>query len=202
MKKANFYSKMIHGMCIAGSMFIGTSVSAFQVSGSVSDPSIEVAEQDTLATNDHDKMFVSEAVKMNLNEIALANLAQEKDVPSYIKVLANTIEEDHMQAMADISEMAQAKNIPLDTPDTHEKSEEVEKLESLDGHEFGKAYSELMVEKHKKTIEKFEKAAMDAEDPEIKSWVNERLPILRSHLEEAEKCHMACMKEEKEQTLN
>lgn len=90
---------------------------------------------DSIVINEDDKKFVTEAIQMNLNEIVLAKLAQGKDLPSHVESLANTIREDHMQSMADISELAQSKNIPLATTETEEKSEEIQELETLDGNE-------------------------------------------------------------------
>jgi len=45
-----------------------------------------------------------------------------------------------------------------------------------------------MVDGHKDAIDKFEKAATDATDPQIKQWASSMLPDLRTHLDMSMTC--------------
>ena len=62
------------------------------------------------------------------------------------------------------------------------------KLMQKTGTEFEKEYCEKMVKSHEETIEKFESAAKDAKDPDLKAWANSMLPALRKHLDHAMSC--------------
>ena len=46
-----------------------------------------------------------------------------------------------------------------------------------------------MVDKHENTIELFEDKLEKTEDPELKSWISQSLPGLRSHLDQLRACH-------------
>lgn len=194
MKNSNLNAKLIYGACIAGSILLTTSISdslASNVYGTSFNSNEHVI--DSVNTVDDEK-FITEVAEMNIREIALGQLAQEKGTSIHVKNLGRTMQEDHMQSMAELSELATSKNISLDTPSStsDQSSEEYEKLETLEGDEFGLAYSKLMVKKHKEAIEKFNKVSETSEDIEIKAFANERLTVLKAHLEEAEKCVEKC----------
>ncbi len=44
----------------------------------------------------------------------------------------------------------------------------------------------MMVDGHKKTIDKIEDASKNAKDPDIKMWAANMLPTLKTHLQHAE----------------
>lgn len=184
MKRSIIIPKMLYSMCLAGTMFLAASISSSEAFQSNSEQTQRPNEtrQGSQTFNDDDRKIISEAGQTNMNEIALAKMAQQKNVSQDVKRLARTVEQDHTQAMADLTDLAQSKNIPLDTPDTNVKSEEMTRFEKLDGEEFGKAYTELMTEKHEKAVKKFEKTAQDTQDPEIKAWANGQLSHHKEHL--------------------
>jgi putative membrane protein len=194
MKNSNFNPKMIYGLCLAGTVFLTASMSeSYAQVNSPTDPrpQTQTQTQHHGATSDadhDDERFVTEVADSNIKEIALGQLAQEKGNSPEVKNFGRTMQEDHMQSMAELAELATAKNITLNSSAStaDQPSEEYTKLENLEGEEFEAAYSKLMVKKHKEAIEKFEKASNESDDPEIKRFASERLDVLKSHLEEAE----------------
>ncbi len=69
-----------------------------------------------------------------------------------------------------------------------------QKLIDKPGRDFDKAYCDMMVDGHKKAVDRFESAAADSKDSDIRSWANSMLPILRSHLDHAMVCQAKCTK--------
>jgi putative membrane protein len=61
-----------------------------------------------------------------------------------------------------------------------------DQLKSLSGAAFDRAYMDMMVTKHRATVEVLEKQTRDGEDAEIKAWAAKALPAVREHLELAE----------------
>jgi uncharacterized protein (DUF305 family) len=59
-------------------------------------------------------------------------------------------------------------------------------LEILSGSEFDQAYVNKMVLGHEKAISKFETAAANLQDPDLKKYAEKTLPTLRHHLEMAQ----------------
>ncbi len=64
---------------------------------------------------------------------------------------------------------------------------DLEKLQGLSGTEFDRAYVKDMVEDHRKDIEKFDQAAKNLDQPELKNFAQENLPVLREHYQMAQR---------------
>ena len=195
MKTSIFSPKLIYGACIAGSILL-TTISE-SVASNVYGTSFKFLSNELVIAsinNEDDEKFVNEVAEMNIREIALGQLAQEKGNSPHVKNLGKTMQEDHMRSMAELSELATLRNISLNSSNSTSDQPDVEyqKLEKLEGDEFGMAYSKLMVKKHKEAIDKFAKISETSEDAEIKAFATERVTVLKRHLEEAEKCVEKC----------
>ena len=53
------------------------------------------------------------------------------------------------------------------------------------GADFDKDYMSMMIDDHKDDIDKFEKAADNCKDADIKAFAARTLPVLKKHLEAA-----------------
>jgi putative membrane protein len=144
--------------------------------------------------NEKDDQFLVEAAEINREEISLGQLAQQKGTSSHVKELGKMLEDAHTKSMNDLTAMAKTKNISLPTAQTDNVKDAYNKLNGKSGNDFGKEYSSMMVNGHKKAIELFEKAAMDCTDLDIKAWARETLPSLRTHLDQAIICQKECEK--------
>jgi putative membrane protein len=90
--------------------------------------------------------------------------------------------------LSDLKGLAQSKTISLPDSATKDAMDAYMKLEEQKGAEFDKKYCDMMVDGHKDAIDKFEKAAADASDPQIKQWASSMIPDLRKHLDQAMTC--------------
>jgi len=144
--------------------------------------------------NEKDAQFLVNAAEINQEEISLGQLAQQKGGFSHVKELGKMMEEEHTKSLADLTALAQTKNISLPTSQTENGIDAYKKLNNKSGNAFGKEYSSMMVKGHKKAIELFEKASTDCTDPDIKAWATETLPTLRTHLDHALMCQKECDK--------
>lgn len=197
----NFKSILVHSMCIAVTYFLASSCSENKTVDSM-----EVAENENMSNlatddqaivvidNDNDAEFLMEAAEMQMEAISLGKLAQQKGNSSHVKDLGKMMESDHSKSMTELEALAQSKSIAIPTSATEDSQDAYEKLEDETGNDFGKKYSEMMVEHHEDAIELYEKAASDSENPEIRTWASEQLPGLRTHLEEAKACKEECDK--------
>lgn len=143
--------------------------------------------------NEADANFLVDVAEINQEEISLGKLAQEKGSMTDVKELGKMLEQAHSKAMTDLSALAMQKSISLPEAKTEDVNEAYKKLnEKRLGKEFDKEYCDGMVDGHKKAIEKFEKAANDSVDPDIKLMATNMLPELRKHLEMAQMCQKKC----------
>lgn len=197
----NFNSILLQSIFFAGSVILISSCSENNTTDSK-----EVAEQENIETlstndeaivvvdNDNGMKFLMEVAEMQLEEISLGKLAQQKGNTPHVKELGKMMEMGHGKSLAELSTLAQSKSISIPTSVTEDSKDAYNKLNDKTGNDFGKAYSDMMVEHHEDAIELFEKASTDSTDPEIKAWATEKLSGLRTHLEHAKTCKEECDK--------
>lgn len=144
--------------------------------------------------NEKDAQFLVNAAEINMEEISLGQLAQQKGSTNHVKELGKMMEESHTKSLAELTALAQTKSISLPTSQTENVKEAYKNLNEKSGNDFGKEYSSMMVKGHEKAIELFEKASTDCTDPDIKTWATATLPVLRTHLDRAMVCEKQCEK--------
>jgi putative membrane protein len=140
------------------------------------------------AKNEKDAQFLVNAAEINMQEIKLGQLAQKKAMAADVKSLGQMLAESHTKALSDLKGLAQSKTISLPDSTTNDAMDAYKKLDDKKGADFDKKYCEMMVDGHKDAIDKFEKAASDASDPQIKQWASSMIPDLRKHLDQAMAC--------------
>lgn len=197
----NFKSILMPSIFIAGTLFIASSCSENRTVDSK-----EAARQENIARmaaddqtilvvkNDNDAQFLMDAAEMQLENINLGKLAQQKGNSPHVKELGKMMEQDHTKSLTDLKALAQSKSVSIPASITEDSKDAYEKLNGETGNDFGKAYSGMMVEHHEDAIELFEKAATESNDPEIRTWATNMLPGLRTHLKHAEACKRDCDK--------
>jgi len=138
--------------------------------------------------SEKDAQFLVEAATINMEEIKLGELAQQKGTMADTKDLGKMMVTEHKKALADLTKLAESKSIVLPAALPEEAQDAYDKLNEKTGVDFDKEYADKMVKGHKDAIDKFEKASSDAEDADIRNWASSMLPSLRTHLEHSEMC--------------
>lgn len=143
--------------------------------------------------NEDDAEFLVNVAESNQEEIALGKLAQQKGSMADVKELGKMMETAHTKSYAELVALATQKSITLPETKTEDVNESYKKMSEMKtGKDFDEDYCEMMIDKHKKNIEMFEKASNDSIDPDIKMMATNKLPDLRKHLEMAEMCKKKC----------
>ncbi len=158
----------------------------------------EVAEEHNDAkfdkTEEADAQYLVTAAEINLEEIQLGALAQEKSSMVNVKDLGKMMQNGHSKAFDDLKKLAAKKQITIPTALTDNGKEAETELMKKNGRDFDIDYCNRMVSGHKSAIVKFEKIANDATDADIRNWASSLLPALRSHLDQAITCQKECEK--------
>ncbi len=143
-------------------------------------------EHPVKAPGESDKKFLKDAAIGDVAEIQLGQMAQEKASNPQVKQFGERMVKDHSQADDQLKNIAQTQHVALptslDPPHKAIKSE----LSTKTGSEFDKDYVRTMVQEHSKTVEKFKHEAATSQDATVKKFAQELLPILQSHLKEAQ----------------
>lgn len=146
----------------------------------------EARKDDQLARSD--RKFIQDAAESGMFEVEVAQLGASKATDPAVKDFANKLVQDHQQANNELVQLANSKHVELSAAPDRAKRHATEKLGKKSGAEFDKDFvKEVGIKDHEKDIRKFEKAANDVKDPELKAWVQKTLPHLREHYAIAQK---------------
>lgn len=136
--------------------------------------------------NSAERTFVQTAAGLGLYEMAAAKLGQEHAKSPAVKDFAQRIERDHAKAQEQLQQLAGRHRIDLPGQMPPDRQTVIERLERSEP--FDTAFVNTVgVQDHQSSIERFEKAARDAKDPELKAWIQQNLTSLRTHLAQARK---------------
>ena len=188
MKKTSFFGKALLGAAV---VTMSMSTIACKDENKQED-SKEVAEEENEAKYDdvnddkeEDADYLIFAAEVDMKEIELGKLAQQKSTNPDVQALGKMMVDQHTKSLADLKAAAAKKNISIPETLTDKGQEAYKDLNEKTGHDFDKAYTDKMVDGHEKTIEKMEKASEKASDADIRMWAANMLPALRTHLEHA-----------------
>lgn len=138
--------------------------------------------------SEKDANFLVEVAAINLMEIELGKLAQQKGFTADVKALGEMMVEDHTATLNDLKALAADKSITIPEYLTEDGQDALEDLNEESGLDFDKEYSSMMVRGHKRAIRLFENASSDTEDSDIRNFASSKLPTIRGHLERSEEC--------------
>ena len=139
----------------------------------------------TMPVDKSDADFAVEVANGNMMEVEMGALAKTKATNERVKGFAAMMVTDHTKAGEDLRKIAVSKNITLPQGLSDDAKKELEDLQKKNGTDFDKAYMNMMLDDHKKDVNKFEKAADKCKDPDLKNFVVQTLPVLRTHLDSA-----------------
>ena len=135
---------------------------------------------------DADRQFLEDAIQGSFAEIEGSQLALEKSENAEVRAFAEHMIEDHGKMAKEGATLATKKGLtPPDGPSAMQVTE-ITALKALTGGAFDAMYiNRIGVASHEATVEMFEEASQNAQDPAIKAMATKTLPKLREHLEMA-----------------
>lgn len=139
-----------------------------------------------------DREFINKAAQGNRMEVAAGKLAAQRALDPAVKQFGQQMIADHTAAADELKKVADLKQMPLteSLPDDEQKA--LGKLESLNGTDFDKEYSKMMVKDHTTDVSEFKKEAnKQSADSDVKAYAQKTLPTLEHHLEMAKRLSSA-----------
>jgi putative membrane protein len=130
-----------------------------------------------------DTKFAMEAADGGIMEVELGRLALTKATSPMVKQHAQMMVDDHSKANAELKSLAATKGITLPDSMSADHKKAYKNLSEKKGTAFDKAYTDMMVDDHKKDLDKFKDQADKGTDPDIKAWASGKVPTLQQHLD-------------------
>ena len=155
------------------------------------EPNIAKLEIDSI---ERDADFLVKAAEINLKEIKLGELAEQKGTIADVKEMGRMMKDQHTKSLNDLKALAEKKSITIPMSISDKGQEAFDKLKGKPISDFDKEYCDMMVKGHKEAISKFEKASTKCTDEDIRTWAAEMLPVLHKHLDHALECQKKCEK--------
>ncbi len=128
-----------------------------------------------------DAAFVQAATRGGLAEVELSKLALNSTAPAVI-VFAQKMVHDHTQNDKDLAMIAAHENIEVPTNLDHEHAQLRDKLVSLHGVDFDRAYINAMREDHQKMADMLVASASRVSSEELRTFIKQTLPVVYEHL--------------------
>lgn len=139
-----------------------------------------------LTTDEASSSFLVKAADGGMAEVDLGKLAQEKSNNSKVKEFADMMVHDHSIVNDQVKALAAQRNVtlPSSVGDDHKKT--MDDLAKKTGKDFDKAYIDDMVSGHKKVLDMFQDASKNVKDTEVKTLIDNTIPKIQMHLDNAE----------------
>ena len=133
------------------------------------------------------KTFVTTAAMTDMFEIQAGQLALKKaDDPAFQDFAQLTIV-DHTKTSQQLRPIAaNLRGVQLPQALDSALKQKIDQLGSLSGEAFERQYKTEQVAGHKQAVALFETYAKSGDNPELKGWAAQTLPILKMHLQHAE----------------
>jgi putative membrane protein len=189
MKKLKYFKSamLLTGLILI--VLIGTSSCGdTPASASAAAPIEKNAEIPGAGNDANDIYFLVQATGINLEEIRLGEVAEEKGTMKDIRELGKMMVTQHTKVLNDLTALAARKSITIPTMLSDKATADYEKLNALTGIAFDRQYADMMVSGHQDAIALFEKESAGAVDPDIRQWAAGVLPGLHMHLNHAMAC--------------
>ena len=138
-----------------------------------------------------DRRFMHKAADDGHDEINLAKLATERASNPEVRSYAQKLVDDHTKVAEELKGIASQKNVKIEEDNDHDRA--YKRMARRSGADFDREFVEHMIDEHEKDIRRFEQAAKDAKDPDVRSFASKHIDHLREHLREAQSLRQSVM---------
>ena len=133
-----------------------------------------------------DQQFVDLAAQTDMVEANLGNLAQTTAASQSVKDYGQMLATDHTKDFSQLNDAARQASLTVPNAiDAEHNKKMIDPFQKLKGTAFDRHYIHEMVAGHTQAIAVYKKEAADAENPALKSYAEQALPVLEKHLSAA-----------------
>lgn len=138
------------------------------------------------AATPQDQQFVTKAWNINMGEVQLGRLAEQRASSPAVKSFAKQMVSHHAKLNSDLATVAQSAEAKLPESLDREHQRAYDRLSKLSGEEFDRQYMEEMIKGHTKAISLFERKSTTEQQTPVSEWARQNVGQLRQHLVMAE----------------
>ena len=165
---------------LLGAAALGLSLTATAPVARAADMPATMQLKDAL-NNNLDKLFMVHAYQGNLGEIKLGKLAEMRAQDPMVKMVAKTIVLEHGVANRDLKGHFGEIGVPLPSDAGIVNAALYEKMKTLHGSAFDKAYISAMAGAHEGAIVLYAHEAQNGKNATAKAYASHKLPTIIGH---------------------
>ena len=154
-------------------------------------PAIAQGNKTSHGASSGDAKFIEHVARDGQAEVDLGHLGEQKAQTNEVKALARRLVADHTKSNQQLMKIAQQEQVQPPAQPSKSESNQRAKLEKLNGQAFDRAFVKEIVQDHQKDIKYFQKEQSSLQDPQLKSFAQQTLPVLQQHLEMAQQTEKA-----------
>jgi putative membrane protein len=128
-----------------------------------------------------DREFAETAAKTGMAEVQLATNVSARAQTQEVRSFAQRMITDHNRSNQELATLGATKGIDPPADIDPDKKTLDTKLSGLTGPELDRTYMQAMVDDHAAAVSRFESAAAQLTDPDLKAWAAKTLPVLQEH---------------------
>ncbi len=144
-------------------------------------PSADTSSMKSAPASEQDAKWAVDVANAGMTEIELSKVAQTKAVNPRLKSFADMMVTDHTAAADKLKTIASTKSITLPDKLSDDSQKKLDDLNKKSGKDFDKAYTDDMLNGHKKAIDAFQKGSSDLQDADLKNFAAQTLPTIQMH---------------------
>ncbi len=133
----------------------------------------------------HDTTFVNQAAEHGQAEVRLGQLFVQNAQNQSLKDYGQRLIDDHNRLNQQLTQLAAQKGVTVPTAVDMHRQRELDHLASLSGKDFDEKALKDSIRDHERDIRTFQDAAQNSQDPDVKAFAQQALPILQDHLNQA-----------------
>jgi len=146
---------------------------------------VAAAQEVALATDSPESKFLVDAIRGDLAEVKLGELAQQRGESEGVREYGKMLAEDHAKAEKKAADLAKDLKVTPPTQPTSEQMQKYAALERLSGAEFDREFAATMVKDHQEGIAKYQTQAKSG-DSKVAKLAEDTVPTLEHHLAAAQ----------------
>jgi len=138
------------------------------------------------AFNQTDKTFVTDAANAGVYQVQAAQVAAKRAQDPQVKAFARRLVDEREKSNASLEKLAASRSMELPRELQHELRRRVRSLEEDKPEKVDREFvKNIGLDDSEKDIERFERARERVKDPQLKSFIETSLPMLRAQRKQA-----------------
>ncbi|HEX4809291.1 MAG TPA: DUF4142 domain-containing protein [Bryobacteraceae bacterium] len=133
-----------------------------------------------------DAQFMKVAAEADMVCAHVGQIAESSAAAGSVRDLGKKLVQDHTANYQELTELASKTGESIPKAIEKQDQPEIRQLDRVKGRTFDHAFLTHEVADHEKLIKAFKAEAEHGQNPELKAYANKSLPVVESHLHEAE----------------